>query len=564
MAQWLWVSAGMPSRMAQNAAGRGLPGGWRTRVPVQPVSSPTTFDHIVVGAGSAGCAVAARLAARGRVLLLEAGGPDSEPALADPAQVLAAAFAPPASVPYATTPQPGLVQVPPDGRGRSVGIHRGVVLGGSSSINGMVWVHGNKADFDGWAAAGCSGWSHDEVLPFYRRIENAAEGASPWHGDAGPVHVRPLPQPSAVAQAFVQAARELGPFPGSANEHDYNGAVQQNAACLYRVNVTPEGRRASAAQAYLGPLRGSASLTVKTGVRVASVLIEQGRAVGVRCVVGGQQQVFRAEGEVVLSAGAFESPAILLRSGIGAADALRQHGIQPVADLPGVGRNLHDHLQCLTFWMSPQETGQSGFIAEAALFTDSATRSAAIPPDLQYHFLAGLPGFLGPTWTPHFLCCPVLLTPRSRGSVRLASADPTALPLVDPAYLAEEADVQVLVRGLQLAREIAAQAPLAAYCASAPGSWFGVAADKQPLPVPTDAAALAAFVRATAGTVWHPVGTCAMGTGPEAVVDPQLRVRGVAGLRVADASIMPTITRGNTNAPAIMIGERAAAFIAGC
>lgn len=524
----------------------------------------STFDHIVVGAGSAGCAVAARLAARGRVLLLEAGGPDSAPALADPAQVLAAAFAPPASVPYATTPQAGLVQALPDGRGRSVDIHRGVVLGGSSSINGMVWVHGNRADYDGWAAAGCTGWSYDEVLPVYRRIERSAEGASPWHGGEGPVAVRPLPQPSAVAQAFVQAARALPAFAASTPAHDYNGAMQQNVACLYRVNVTPQGRRASASQAYLEPLRGSAALTVITGARVAAVVVEQGRAVGVRCTVDGAEQVFRVsstQGEVVLSAGALESPAILLRSGIGPADELRALGIGVVADVPGVGRNLHDHLQCLTFNMSPQETGQSGFIAEAALFTHSATRSAALPPDLQYHFLAGLPGFLGPTWTPYFICCPVLLTPQSRGRVRLASADPAAKPLVDPNYLSEEADVQVLVRGLQLAREIASQAPLAAYCGSAPGSWFGLAADHTPLPLPTGAAELAAFVRATAGTVWHPVGTCAMGTGREAVVDPQLRVRGVAGLRVADASVMPTITRGNTNAPSILIGERAADFI---
>jgi choline dehydrogenase len=515
-----------------------------------------TYDYVVVGAGSSGCVVASRLSRTASVLLIEAGGLDTAPdvgeLIAQPRHALRAVADARLGVPYATVPQPGL-------GGRATWIHRGVVRGGCSAVNGMVYVRGNRRDYDRWAALGNAGWSYSDVLPAFTRSERWAGGASPYHGTDGPLDVRLVPDPTPVARAFVQAAAETG-FRDSALEWDFNGARQEEAAGLYQMTVTPEGRRASAASAFLGPAARPGALTVKTGVRARRVVLERDRAVAVQGVEAGAPVTYRAEREVVLSAGAFESPKLLLLSGIGPAAHLSAVGLRTLADLPGVGQNLHDHLMIPIYHQATGAPGRSAFIAEAGLFARTHPSPDDLAPDLQYHALGAMPCFgVDPAETPNFVLCPALVKPASRGSLRLASSRPEDAPVIDPAYLREPSDVEVLAAGIELARELAAAPALRPFCAGASPfavpnpfdltAWLGV---------PARGAALRAFVRAAAATVWHPVGTCRMGTDPLAVVDPALRVHGVQGLRVADASVMPVIVSGNTNAACIMIGERCA------
>jgi choline dehydrogenase len=488
------------------------------------------------------------------VLLLEAGGPDAQEWIHEPGGVIRAIFADPEiSRPYVTDVQCHLGN-------RAVAIHRGVVRGGCSSINGMIHVRGNRADYDHWAALGNEGWSYDDVLPFFKRSERYAEGASEHHGVDGPLDVRRLPSPSPAAHAFIAAAANVSAFRESHADFDFNGPRQQNGAGLYRVTLTPDGRRASAAVAFLDPIRQRDTLRVMTGAHVTGIVIESGRAAAVRCQAGGREHVFHADGEIILSAGAFESPRLLLLSGIGPAADLEALDIEPVVNLPGVGWNLHDHAMVPTYWLSRRPAGASSFIAEAGLFVSAHDMSADSPPDLQYHFLAGMAGLpLDPTSEPHVLFCPTVCHPRSRGALRLRSVNPHDALIIGPNYMADEADVRVLAKGLELARELAHTAPLDEFCTD-DEPFAAVGGDR--VEVPTgNAAELRRFVAANATTVWHPVGTCRMGRDELAVVDPQLRVHGVDRLRVADASVMPTIPRGNTNAPCIMIGERAADLI---
>ena len=514
-----------------------------------------TYDYIIVGAGSAGCALANRLSEDARVLLLERGGVDSHPDIHDPGRVLHLVFlAPDVSQLYLTEAQSTL-------NGRPVGIHRGIVRGGCSSINAMVYVRGNRHDYDYWAQEGNEGWSYDELLPYFTRSEDFEGGASQYHGAGGPLSVRRFPDPSPAARAFVEAAGHLPEFRSSGPGWDFNGPQQENAAGFYQVTFTPQSRRASAAVAFLDPVSDRPSLTVKTGALATRVLVEKNRAVGIQCVENGAERVYRADKEIILSAGAFESPKLLMLSGIGPARHLADRGVTPIVDLPGVGQNLQDHLMVLIYFLARNDPGRALINGEAGLFVNTRDGSGVASPDLQYHVLAGMD--LLPVAEPNFLICPTLCKPYSRGQVELRSADPADQPIVQPRYLECRSDIEALLDGIGLGLEIARTAPLKDLCSDA--APFAVPDATRPdnrVPVPARGGpALMDFVRSNATTVWHPVGTCRMGRDRMSVVDSQLRVYGIDGLRVADASIMPTIPSGNTNAPAIMIGEHAADLI---
>jgi choline dehydrogenase-like flavoprotein len=524
---------------------------------------PAQADYVIVGGGSAGCVLAARLSEDPavQVVLLEAGPPDGSVLIQCPAGLAVLAKTGQANWGFQTVPQPGL-------GGRRGYQPRGKVLGGSSSVNAMIYTRGHRADYDAWAAEGNAGWGWDDVLPFFKRAEHNERGADAFHGTGGPLNVMDLRSPNRFGPVFVEAARQAG-FPANA---DFNGATQEGVG-LYQV-THKDGERFSAAKAYLAPNRGRANLHVVTGAHVTRVLFEGRRAVGVAWRGGGgaERQV-RAAREVVLSAGALLSPQLLMLSGVGPAQHLRQHGIPVVHDLPGVGRNLHDHVDVVQVVDAPHLSDLFGLsmrgmvdavrgilewrrqrtgllttnFAEAGGFIRSTPGEPL--PDLQLHFVVGkLLDHGRKTVFGHGYSCHVcLLRPKSRGSLTLESADPFAAPRIDPNFLGDADDVQRLVRGFRVMRSILAQPALAA-CG---GRELDASATAR-----TDAE-IEAFVRGHADTIYHPVGTCRMGGGPLDVVDAQLRVRGLEGLRVADASIMPAIVGGNTNAPVIMIGEKA-------
>jgi choline dehydrogenase len=499
-------------------------------------------DYVVVGAGSAGCVLAARLTEdrRTRVLLLEAGGPDRGLGFRAPA-AFSRLLRTDADWNFSTEPQPALA-------GRKLYWPRGKALGGSSSINAMIYIRGHRADYDAWGP----GWTYDEVLPYFRKSERYHGGGegSKFHGANGPLHVERLRYRSALGEAFVDAAVELG----FARNDDFNGLVQEGVG-FYDVTQS-RGRRDSTATAFLRPALGRPGLTVATRAHATRIVVEKGRAVGVEYAVDGKLRVARAAREVVLAAGAIGSPHLLMLSGIGAADALARAGVAVVADVPGVGRELSDHLAIAVSYRSPKGLDKLGTPIDLArwLAAGGGPLSSNIAecggfvrvrderPDLQFHvaplfFLDH--GFTKPEGLG-FTIGPTILRPKSRGSIELASKNPFAAPRIEPRYCSEPADLELLVEGVKLAQRIAAGRALAPLLA---GPYL-----------PKDAGDLAAHVRAHVQTLYHPVGTCAMGS----VVDASLRVRGVEGLRVIDASVMPRITSGNTNAPTIMIAERGA------
>jgi choline dehydrogenase len=527
------------------------------------------YDYVIVGAGSAGCVLAARLSENpdARVLVLEAGPPDTADEIHIPAAINLL-FKTAYDWDYQTVPQDRAL-------GRTIYWPRGRVLGGSSSINAMIYIRGSRHDYDAWRDDyGCEGWGYTDLFPYFLRAEGNARGASPYHGDSGPLTVSDLKHKSALTSDFIAAARGYG-LP--AND-DFNGP-QQDGVGYYQVTQSG-GRRWSAADAYLHPASGRPNLTIVTDALVTGIEISAGRATAVRYVHRGAEELARAEAEIILSAGAIGSPQLLMLSGVGPADHLHEHNIAVMADSPGVGANLSDHPVVTAMWAAPKARSlweqasrrnlarwqlthsgpMTSNIAEAGGFT--RTDPELVAPDIQWHVLPVpyLDGGLADPATRALSMLITLVSVGSRGRIRLRSADPRHKPAIDPAYLSDLADFDPLVRAVGIARDIAATRPLARqlHTELAPGP--GVEGDAE----------MREWIRGSLSTIYHPVGTCAMGgDSPVAasklasVVDPQLRVRGLERLRVVDASVLPTVPRGNTNAPTIALAERAADLIQG-
>jgi choline dehydrogenase len=519
------------------------------------------YDYIVVGAGSAGCALAGRLSEDPtvRVLLLEAGGRDSSLKIKIPA-AFPQQFHTKLDWDFQTEPEPHV-------DGRCLFIPRGKALGGSSSMNAMLYVRGRPLDYDSWEAQGAPGWGYQDVLPYFIKSEDNVRGASAYHGAGGPLRVSEQRSPRPLNRRLLAASEAAG-IPRIA---DYNGP-EQDGVSMFQVTQLG-GRRFSAADAYLRPARGRPNLEVRTGVTVLGVELAGSRAVGVKVRKGRRgSEVLRAECEVLLSAGAIGSPQLLLLSGIGAPDELRAAGVQPRHELPGVGRNLQDHPfvtviwevsdrdtlygadrpKALAEWLLRKSGKLSSTVAEVVAFT--RTRGGLPAADIQFHMGAAYFEDHGAaTYDGHcMVIAPVLVSPKARGQVWLGSADPTAKPRIITNALSEPEDLESMIAGMRLAREIAAQDPLREV----------VVKELEPGATAVDRAELEADLRRRLMLIYHPVGTARMSDTHElAVVDSKLRVHGLESLRVIDASIMPTIVGGNTNAPTIMIAERAADLI---
>lgn len=529
------------------------------------------FDYIVVGAGSAGCVMANRLSEDGsRVLLLEAGDWDRDPLIHIPIAIGKIFPERLHDWGYFFEQDPGL-----DARG--IECARGKVIGGSSSVNVMAYVRGHRGDYERWAASGLAGWSYDEVLPYFRRSETWEGGANAYRGGEGPVKVRRTRYDDVLLASFIEAGAQAG----YAITDDYNGAEQEGFD--YIQQTIHRGRRCSAAVAYLHPVRSRPSLRVVVKAMVTRIVLEQQRAKGVEYVVNGRAQTAQATREVILCGGVIDTPKLLMLSGIGDPEQLAAHGITVRLASPGVGANLQDHLSVMVSYRRKDQGpfgpalrydrmahamltswfGGESFASDVPTGVIAFLKSAAdkLLPDVQFLFLsAPLPAhpwlpFVGKPVPDGFGCRVVLLRPESRGRVTLASSDPQAAPLITPNFLTSETDRATLRRGVRMLREVMAQSAMGRH----------LEAEIAPGPAALDDTQLDAFIRKTSVTVHHPAGTCRMGNqdDPRRVVDPQLRVCGIDGLRVVDASVMPDLVGGNINAVVMMIAEKAADLVRG-
>ena len=523
------------------------------------------FDYIIAGGGSAGCVLASRLSEDRNVsvLLIEAGGSDRNPLFHIPAG-FARMTKGIASWGWSTVPQKHM-------QGRVFWYTQAKVIGGGSSINAQIYIRGNAQDYDLWAQSGCTGWSYRDVLPYFRRAESNSRLSDEYHGTQGPLSVSDPWATLPIGEAFLAAAEQAG----LQRNPDFNGAVQEGVG-FYQV-TQKNGRRSSAATAYLKPALARSNLTVRRDAQVLRVMVERNRAVGVEVSSYGRREFLRAKREVIISCGAIGSPRLLMLSGVGPADHLKSVGITPVFDAPFVGSNLQDHLDlCAISECTGDHTYdkygkllwaayagmlyllfRGGPAASSLFVTGGFTRvdENAAAPDMQYHlgFGSGIEAGIAKLKHAGVTLNSAYMHPRSRGSVRLASADHAAAPLIDPNYWADPHDREMSLRGLKLAREIMAKPALKRF----------VLAERVPGPEVASDEDLIAYACASAKTDHHPAGTCRMGIDDGAVVNPDLTFRGIKGLRVVDASVMPNVITGNTNAAVIMIAEKASDMIRG-